>query len=351
MRERSEQILKIVCLVLAAFVAFELVNIGLRINPLAHVTIPALPSLPADTNAVAPGTNAPRAAASAEKGTNSLQLTGGTNVAVPAAVAGTNTASSNRVALTRSGPGAEPAKADANSATAMTLAGTNAPAPVNLASTGTNPVAPPKSNKKGTNAVLLASLAEPQTNGTPAESGTNDMVTTTVAGTNAVLVRTSTGTNAISHEELAKLDTNAIASKGRAKKNAGPASGPDVAMAMAGMNPRQMGPGKAPELPPEIQARVARISDSEILGPVMRPMPMALLGIAGNVAFLRSPSGQTGLVKEGDNLGEIKLLRIGTNRVLIEQDGQPKELMIFSGFGGESLLPKTTESTNETKHP
>jgi hypothetical protein len=118
--------------------------------------------------------------------------------------------------------------------------------------------------------------------------------------------------------------------------------------------PMMMGgmPGmKAASLPPEIQARVDRVTDSEIFGPVMHPMPMALLGIAGKMAFLRSPSGQTGLVKEGDDLGEIKLLRIGVNRVLVEQDGQKKELMIFSGFGGESLLPKPTESSDETtKH-
>lgn len=105
---------------------------------------------------------------------------------------------------------------------------------------------------------------------------------------------------------------------------------------------------KASGLPPEIQARVDRVTDSEILGPVMHPMPMALLGIAGNVAFLRSPSGQTGLVKEGEDLGEIKLLRIGTNRVLIEENGEKKELMIFTGYGGDSLLPKPTESSNET---
>jgi hypothetical protein len=46
------------------------------------------------------------------------------------------------------------------------------------------------------------------------------------------------------------------------------------------------------------------------------------------------------LVKEGEDLGPIKLLRIGTNRVLVEQEGQKKELMIFSGFGGEPLLPQ-----------
>ena len=95
---------------------------------------------------------------------------------------------------------------------------------------------------------------------------------------------------------------------------------------------------KLPDLPPSILARVDRVTDSEILGPIMRPLPMALLGIAGDVAFLRTPTGQTGLVKEGDSLGPIKLLRIGTNRVLIEQEGQKKELMIFSGFGGDPLL-------------
>ena len=71
-------------------------------------------------------------------------------------------------------------------------------------------------------------------------------------------------------------------------------------------------------------------------------MPMALLGIAGDNAFLRAPNGQTGLIKEGSELGGIKLLRIGTNRVLVEQEGQPKELTIFSGYGSESLLPLPT---------
>ena len=115
---------------------------------------------------------------------------------------------------------------------------------------------------------------------------------------------------------------------------------------MGGMNPSAMrGGGKAAELPPEIKARVDRIYESELFGMVMRPVPMGLLGIAGNSAFLRSPSGQTGLVKEGDSLGEIKLLRIGMNRVLVEQDGKKTELMIFDGFGGESLMPKDKETS------
>jgi hypothetical protein len=111
------------------------------------------------------------------------------------------------------------------------------------------------------------------------------------------------------------------------------------------------GPGgrkPAAPLPPEIQARVDRVYESEIFAPVMHPMPMALLGIAGKAAFLRAPNGQTGMVKEGENLGDLKLLRVGINRVLVEQDGKTQELMIFAGLGGESLLTKTNESSNET---
>ena len=89
-----------------------------------------------------------------------------------------------------------------------------------------------------------------------------------------------------------------------------------------------------------MKARVDRIVESEILGPVMHPLPMALLGIAGHSAFIRTPNGQSMLLREGGESDGIKLLRLGTNRVLIEQAGEKKELIIFSGFGSESLLPK-----------
>ncbi len=99
-----------------------------------------------------------------------------------------------------------------------------------------------------------------------------------------------------------------------------------------------------PPLPPTVQTRVNRVKDSEILGMVHRPLPMALLGIAGKDAFLRSPGGQTGLVREGEELGGLKLLQIGTNRVLVEHEGQTKELMLFEGFGSKSLLQPAKES-------
>jgi hypothetical protein len=104
---------------------------------------------------------------------------------------------------------------------------------------------------------------------------------------------------------------------------------------------------KQPDLPSAIKERVDRVTDSEILGPVVRPLPMALLGIAGADVFFRAPNGQTGLLREGEELGGIKLLRVGTNRILIEQDGKKKELMIFSGFGSETLISKEKETTRE----
>ncbi len=115
-----------------------------------------------------------------------------------------------------------------------------------------------------------------------------------------------------------------------------PGMGPGM---IPGMIPG-MGPGMpAPALPAAVQARVERITQSEILGPVMHPLPMALLGIAGEDAFLRAPNGQTGLLRVGEEMGGIRLLRIGTNRVLIEHEQQQVELTLFAGFGGDALLP------------
>jgi hypothetical protein len=152
------------------------------------------------------------------------------------------------------------------------------------------------------------------------------------------------GTNGVLVESGKTNGTNVAMAKAT-----GPKRPPNSPAQMAG-GPMMGGPGgaKPVKLPPEIQARVDRIVESEILAPINHPMPMALLGVAGKSALIRSPSGQTGLVKEGEDLGEIKLLRIGINRVLVEQDGQQKELMIFSGLGGESLLPKSTVSSDET---
>jgi hypothetical protein len=106
-------------------------------------------------------------------------------------------------------------------------------------------------------------------------------------------------------------------------------------------------PALMTNLPPTIQASVERITSSEVFGPVPRPavVPLALLGIAGDEVFLRSPSGQTGMARQGEEFAGIKVLQIGTNRVLVEQDGAKKELTIFAGFGSAPLLPQGKEKT------
>jgi hypothetical protein len=103
-------------------------------------------------------------------------------------------------------------------------------------------------------------------------------------------------------------------------------------------------PSRLPaEIPAAVRQQAERIRDSEIFGPVQRPLPMALLGIAGPDVFLRGPNGQTGLLREGGQLGGIKLVRVGVNRVLVEHEGELKELTIFEGLGSEALLPKEQE--------
>src|SRR5207302_1770567 len=162
----------------------------------------------------------------------------------------------------------------------------------------------------------------------------------------------SKGTNGVgAARDGGAPSSNAVAG---VKSNKGAQKGGGPEMAMMGMNAMMGGPmgrpggKKGPDLPPAIQARVDKITDSEMLGPIMHPLPMALLGIAGKLAFLRAPSGQTGAVKEGDEVGGLKLLRIGTNRVLVEHEGQKKELTIFSGYGSETLLEKERPNENTT---
>jgi hypothetical protein len=276
MRERSEQILKIVCLGLAILLVAQFAKIALHVNPLAGVVIPDLPSLPAETNAVASTANKP------------------------------------------------PAKTVTNAPASSAGPKTNA----TMASADTNAVLAMKPKASGSNS-------------SPVEAALSAVASHTNVGATDSMAAISIDTNALSAK--AEKSTNTVAAD-PGKKNS-PKKGGLPPGLMAG--PPGAG-AKTAKLAPEIEARVDRVTDSEILGPVIHPMPMALLGIAGKVAFLRSASGQTGLVKEGEDLGEIKLLRIGTNRVLIEQNGEKKELVIFAGLGGESLLPKPTESPNET---
>lgn len=287
MLERLEPVLKAVCLALAALVLFQVVRLVVRSDPLAHLNIPALPTLPPDTNAPAGGT-----------GTNSLAAPG-------SGKAGTNTAH----------PG------------------------VRIVGVATNTTDGRESGKTGTN--LPQSVSARKETNSPSPAVAADIDTNSSPGPGSETKETNT----IARTGPTQSNLSATPS-GATRRGPGASAGLPPEMAMVGMGAfGRPGAMAAPELPLPIRARVYRITNSEILGPIMRPLPMALLGIAGNVAFLRAANGQTGLVKEGDSLGGLKLIRIGTNRVLVEDDGQKKELTIFSGYGGESLLPKQKENS------
>jgi hypothetical protein len=272
---------------------YQLIGVAFRVNPLRGVKVPELPSLP---GSAAGFSNAAPAVLAAGKGTNKAL------------------ASTNGLQLVAAAPAT-------NAVVVAAPIPTNLPPATNIALVNTNssPVPLGQAAAPSTNAAALAALPPPGTNITTLVS--NSLALGKIAASNAVASHAPGG------REMPR----------------------ELAMLGMGMNSRSAADSKAAPLAPEIQARINRIYDSEILGPITRPLPMALLGIAGDSAFLRGPTGQTGLVKEGDQLGGIKLVRIGTNRVLVEQDGQKKELTIFSGFGGDSLLP-VQETNHETTH-
>ncbi len=305
MREQFERWLKLACLLLAAALLFQVARIVLNRNPLAHIQIPALPTLVAsDAPGSAKGTNAPPKQASAKASTN----------AVSPAAAPTSTSATNSA----------PAQA------AQTPV-TNSPS----GSTGSNVVARAEAHV-GAGGSLSNSpdtgIAE-----SPAQAGKTNFQALAESG--------KSNSTSVARTGPVKTGTNSAAGAAGSAKPPAVGGRPEMAGGPRGPGMPPGMPGKAPEVPPEIWARVDRVTDSEILGQVMHPLPMALLGIAGEVAFLRTPSGQTGLVKPGDDLGGVKLLRIGINRILVEEAGQKKELMIFNGLGGESLLPKEQKSS------
>lgn len=259
MRDRTEQILRLACLILATLVLVQLIRATFHVSPFFGVKIPAIPALATDAvSGLSPTSPAPAAT-------------------MPAAI-------SNEV---------QTAKIKTTVSTNVTT---------NLATIKTT----------GTNLVLTNVVRVAETN----DGGTNHYL---AAATNS----------------LPKM----------MPRRTSPPMMMAGGMGFGGMPGMPGMPGNQPALPPEIQARVDKIVNSEIFAPIMHPLPMGLLGIAGDTAFLRTDSGQTGLVKAGDSLGDVKLLTIGINRVLVEQGGQKKELTIFDGYGSDSLLSQTDKSS------
>jgi len=219
---------------------------------------------------------------------------------------------------------------------------------------GKSPASGPTNSSAGTNLAAGLNLTNRLT-----VAATNVTAGNSMAGSNAIPLTATNApvltTNSLSTNRILSVTNGPSATNGLVALPGGaaPIHAPPTLRAGQGSRiPGMGGPGQpGPALPPLAQARIDKIVASELLGPVMHPQPMALLGIAGEVAFLRTDSGQSGLVKVGDTLGDLKLLRIGINRVLVEQNGQPRELTIFSGMGSDSLLTTSNTSSNEiTNH-
>jgi len=107
----------------------------------------------------------------------------------------------------------------------------------------------------------------------------------------------------------------------------------------AGSSTQSQASPKASALPAAVQSRVDHVVGSEVFGAIPKPLPMALLGIGGENAFIRTPSGQSKVMRAGEEAEGVKLLQIGTNRVLIEHEGKAQELILYPDLGGGTLLP------------
>ena len=305
MPERAEAILKCLCVALALVLVLEIARVVVRHNPVGRLSVPPLPTLPAKTNATAQAktTNNPMTKAEGKKETN------------------------GDADKTAAKPGTNSIQEEANK-----TKDTNMASVVVVEKKATNVVTNTvvEGSKEASNAVALVEKKKETNQLSSTDFGT--MKTNAVAGTNA-----------------SPKDTNATLAQASAKAgtNSGPEKSPKGRRSSPFM-PGQMGGEKLPDLPPLIQARIDKIIESEILAQLTKPQPAGLLGIAGRGAMLRSSTGQTGYVKEGGELGGMKLLQVGVNRVLVAEDGKTNELTIFSGIGGESLLPKQGETNNET---
>ena len=164
MFERSERVLKIICLGIAVLLICQLVIAVFRHNPLEHASIPVLPSLtsPADEKAGPQGTNSIAAKTTAKTGTNSA-------AAETAGKAGTNSTSV---------PGAETKGTNAASNTVSNQTATNVSVVEKNAAKGTNSVTAAGAEKEDTNAIATGARA--------GKKGTNAVTATNaVAGTNA----------------------------------------------------------------------------------------------------------------------------------------------------------------------
>ena len=166
LRTHAGQIIRILCLILAGLVVYQLAGIAIRWNPFRGVTVPELPSLTtAATNRPAESTHKTNlVVATASKGTNSPLGQPSTNATPPVATAATNSIPNTNL-LASTTPAAKgtnlAAQAEASPptnavATTTTNAAARAIAQLEMEHASLNSIPPMLSTNAETNPVISA---------------------------------------------------------------------------------------------------------------------------------------------------------------------------------------------------
>ncbi|MBN2490882.1 MAG: hypothetical protein JXQ29_08540 [Planctomycetes bacterium] len=95
------------------------------------------------------------------------------------------------------------------------------------------------------------------------------------------------------------------------------------------------------------------IAERQLFGAAAPPTahPVVLEGIAHDWVFLRSPRGRAGLVRVGESLDGVKVLELGWNRVVVEVEGERKELVMHQGLGGGAPRPPEPGRAESAENP
>jgi hypothetical protein len=157
------------------------------------------------------------------------------------------------------------------------------------------------------------------------------------------------GSDPLRELEAGPADFLAVEAAGPAvaAEKVAPAPGPGSAAEQGPAEKGAAAPDPGPARPEgDLPEKYRRIATSGIFGvEPTKQVPLTLFGLAGSYAIIMAPTGQTDLVPEGGELGGVKVLKISTNRALVEYQGKKQELTIFSGLGSESLLPSGKEKS------
>ena len=90
----------------------------------------------------------------------------------------------------------------------------------------------------------------------------------------------------------------------------------------------------------QVKTSIEIMKRSGLFGSPPKPRPSTLIGIAGDMAIIQTGSGGTKAMSVDETFQNVKLLKLDTNRALIEENGKTRELTLYSGMGSESLIDK-----------